>query len=382
MTLTGATPTKTSEQAGAADGARLFTLGGTTAGCLAVGSAALRPSVGGEIDEVWEFAFNSEVTTAVVRQLAALPAKRTQAAAAPLPAVVAQAAASSAAGHPQVLLFGGKDAAGQRVADTLLYSTGAYTWAGAADSDWRTTTNWTPAGAPIYGNDVIIPAGAPRWPVVAAAATCHDLTIASAAALTVSQGITLTATGVVSNSGRLTQVRAADAAGAGVAFGLWGNASALTYAGVTITPTVAALGTVTVTVRGAVCGAGGALPQTVERCFEITPANPGPATVRFYYHAAEANGNADQTVYRWDGAAWQALSTTDRSNTGDGWRWVEAAVTSYSAFALKDGHDAPTAVVLRGLTAARGGTPVALAIGLAALVLDGAWIVARRRRGQ
>ena len=57
MTLTGATPTKTSEQAGAADGARLFTLGGTTAGCLAVGSAALRPSVGGEIDEVWEFAF-------------------------------------------------------------------------------------------------------------------------------------------------------------------------------------------------------------------------------------------------------------------------------------------------------------------------------------
>jgi hypothetical protein len=382
VTLTGATPTKTSEQAGAADGARLFTLGGTTAGCLAVGSAALRPSVGGEIDEVWEFAFNSEVTTAVVRQLAALPAKRTQAAAAPLPAVVAQAAASSAAGHPQVLLFGGKDAAGQRVADTLLYSTGAYTWAGAADSDWRTTTNWTPAGAPIYGNDVIIPAGAPRWPVVAAAATCHDLTIASAAALTVSQGITLTATGVVSNSGRLTQVRAADAAGAGVAFGLWGNASALTYAGVTITPTVAALGTVTVTVRGAVCGAGGALPQTVERCFEITPANPGPATVRFYYHAAEANGNADPTVYRWDGAAWQALSTTDRSNTGDGWRWVEAAVTSYSAFALKDGPDAPTAVVLRGLTAARGGTPVALAIGLAALVLDGAWIVARRRRGQ
>ena len=57
-------------------------------------------------------------------------------------------------------------------------------------------------------------------------------------------------------------------------------------------------------------------------------------------------------------------------------------MTSYSAFALKDGPDAPTAVVLRGLTAARGGTPVALAIGLAALVLDGAWIVARRRRGQ
>jgi hypothetical protein len=269
----------------------------------------------------------------------------------------------SAAGHPQVLLFGGMDAAGKRVADTLLYSTGVYIWGGGASADWDTAANWTPTGAP-------------RWPVVAAAAACHDLTIASAAALTVSQGVTLTATGVVSNSGRLTQVRAADAAGVGVAFGLWGNAGALTYAGVTLTPTVAALGTVTVTVRGAVCGAGGALPQTVERCFEITPQTPGPATVRFYYHAAEANGNADPTVYRWDGAAWQALSTTDRSNTGDGWRWVEAQVTSYSPFALKDGT--PTAIVLRGLTA-RGETPVGLRIGLVALVLGWAWVVVRRR---
>jgi hypothetical protein len=41
----------------------------------------------------------------------------------------------SAAGHPQVLLFGGKNAQGQRVADTLLYSTGLYTWAGGTDSD-------------------------------------------------------------------------------------------------------------------------------------------------------------------------------------------------------------------------------------------------------
>jgi N-acetylneuraminic acid mutarotase len=134
-TLTGATPTKASEQAGAADGARLFTYGGTTAGCLAVSGAGVRPAVGGEIDEVWEFEFNSEVTTAVVRQLADLPAARTQAAAATLPVTGSQAAALSAAGHPQVLLFGGKNAQGQRVADTLLYSTGLYTWAGGTDSD-------------------------------------------------------------------------------------------------------------------------------------------------------------------------------------------------------------------------------------------------------
>jgi hypothetical protein len=70
------------------------------------------------------------------------------------------------------------------------------------------------------------------------------------------------------------------------------------------------------------------------------------------------------------------LSTTDRSNTGDGWRWVEAQVTSYSPFALKDGT--PTAIVLRGLTA-RGETPVGLRIGLVALVLGWAWVVVRRR---
>jgi hypothetical protein len=233
-------------------------------------------------DTVWELTFDAEVTTATVRQLAPLPARRKYAAAAMLPTAGAQAAAGPAAtGYPQALLFGG--AVDYRyVAATLLYSAGLYTWAGGADSDWRTTANWTPAGVPIYGNDVSVPAGAPRWPLVAAAAACHDLTIASGAALTVSQGVTLTATGVVTNSGRLMQVRAADAAGVGVAFGLWGNGSALTYAGVTITPTVAALGTVTVTVRGAVCGADGALPQTVKRCFEIAPQTPGPATVRFY----------------------------------------------------------------------------------------------------
>jgi hypothetical protein len=41
----------------------------------------------------------------------------------------------------------------------------------------------------------------------------------------------------------------------------------------------------------------------------------------------------------------------------------------------------PTAVLLARF-AAQAQTPIALAVGLAALVLDGAWIVARRRRGQ
>jgi hypothetical protein len=266
--------------------------------------------------------------------------------------------------------------------DTEIYTVyTAYAWNGSVSSDWHAADNWTPsaggAAGPPAGDDVLIPAGAPRWPVVAAAAACHDLTIASGAALTVSQGVTLTATGVVSNSGRLTQVRAADAAGAGVAFGLWGNGGALTYAGLTITPTVAALGAVTVTVRGAVCGAGGTLPQTVKRCFEITPQTPGPATVRFYYHAAEANGNADPTVYRWDGGAWQALTTIARENSAADWRWVEAQMTSYSPCALEDGPDAPTAVVLRRL-AGRAEAPVALAVGVAVLVLGCVWVVVRR----
>jgi hypothetical protein len=100
--------------------------------------------------------------------------------------------------------------------------------------------------------------------------------------------------------------------------------------------------------------------------------------VRFYYHAAEANGNADPTVYHWTAAAWQALVTTARDNSAANWRWVEAAVTSYSPSALKDGPDAPTAVILRRL-AARAAPPIALAGGLAALVIGCAWAVVRRR---
>jgi hypothetical protein len=58
---------------------------------------------------------------------------------------------------------------------------------------------------------------------------------------------------------------------------------------------------------------------------------------------------------------------------------VEAQVTSYSPFALKDGPGPPNAVVLRGLTA-RGGTPVALAVGVVVLGLGGL-LWSRRNRG-
>jgi len=133
---------------------------------------------------------------------------------------------------------------------------------------------------------------------------------------------------------------------------------------------------VTVSVRGDFCGTAGTLPQTVKRCFEITPQTAGPATVRFYYHASDANGNADPSVYHWTGGAWQASATTARSNTGDGWRWVEAQVDSYSPFALKDGT--PTAVVLRRL-AGRAEMPVVLLVGVIALVVGWIWTGRQRR---
>jgi hypothetical protein len=71
------------------------------------------------------------------------------------------------------------------------------------------------------------------------------------------------------------------------------------------------------------------------------------------------------------------LVTIARDNSAADWRWVEAAVTSYSPFALKDGPDAPTAVILRGLTA-RGGTPVALLVGMLVLAVGWSWAARRR----
>jgi subtilisin family serine protease len=105
------------------------------------------------------------------------------------------------------------------------------------------------------------------------------------------------------------------------------------YVGVVITPTASDLLTTTVQIKGnQTCAS---VTGTVLRCYDITPANPMTATVKFYYRASEANGNTAPNAYHQNGSVWDALSST-RGGSGDE-LYVEATgVTSYSPFALKD----------------------------------------------
>lgn len=62
------------------------------------------------------------------------------------------------------------------------------TWTGVTSTAWGTTTNWSQEHVPTAAEDVIIPAGAPRYPTIAAGARfCNNLGIAGGS-LTLSGG--------------------------------------------------------------------------------------------------------------------------------------------------------------------------------------------------
>ena len=74
------------------------------------------------------------------------------------------------------------------------------TWTGDVSSDWFTAQNWT-AGVPTATSDVLIPAGAPRYPLLTAGTTAtHELTISAGASLAQSGG-TLDVRGNLTNNG-------------------------------------------------------------------------------------------------------------------------------------------------------------------------------------
>jgi hypothetical protein len=65
----------------------------------------------------------------------------------------------------------------------------AITWTGAVSTDWLTTGNWSTGILPTAADDVNIPAGVSRFPVISSGtASAKDLTIASGATLTISGG--------------------------------------------------------------------------------------------------------------------------------------------------------------------------------------------------
>ncbi|WP_400193054.1 Ig-like domain-containing protein [Hymenobacter sp. B81] len=77
------------------------------------------------------------------------------------------------------------------------------TWTGGASTNWNSAANWSPAQVPAADDNVLVPAGAPRYPVLAGGAfEAHNLTLEAGATLSQSGG-TLEVAGAFVNNGTL-----------------------------------------------------------------------------------------------------------------------------------------------------------------------------------
>ncbi|GAB2951731.1 hypothetical protein GCM10027048_15910 [Hymenobacter coalescens] len=80
----------------------------------------------------------------------------------------------------------------------------AFTWSGAVSTDWTNAANWACGSVPTFGDNITIPAGMPRYPVIGAPAAVRNLTIESGGQLTLSGG-TFSVHGQFTNHGSFTQ---------------------------------------------------------------------------------------------------------------------------------------------------------------------------------
>ncbi|HOU13898.1 MAG TPA: S8 family serine peptidase [Anaerolineae bacterium] len=234
---------------------------------------------------------------------------------------------------------------------------GAYT--AIAAGAWSDSNVWRDhlSTPPTVSDDVLITAGAAI--TVNAPAVCANFAIEYGATLTIPDGFTLTVEATAINSGTLTHSRAV-AGGAPVALGhLLNSGGTPVYHGVVLA-SAAEMGLVTATIRGRqACTTAGA-GDTVNRCFNITPAivPTDGVTLTFYFAASEIpTGQACETmeVYHHNGTTWSAPLARDMAYGVDGrdcsaepYSIRVVGVADFSPFVLKSGS-APNAV--RTLTA-------------------------------
>ncbi|MCA9875226.1 MAG: S8 family serine peptidase [Anaerolineales bacterium] len=261
-----------------------------------------------------------------------------------------------------------------------------YTWNGSLDSDWDEPQNWTPAVVPGgFARVTIDPAhltGALAWPVLNVDPTVFELTVAAGAELTIPNGRSLTVNGALTNDGLLRQTIDI-ASPAPTRFLHITGSGGSAYEGVDITP-AGAMGLTTVEIRGNHTAGCNQSNQLAHRCFDIAPATPQTATIRFWYLDHERNGRNSEAmnVYHWNGANWEQLDSGGELRGHSGrYHFVEVdGVSAYSPFGLSDGSpDAPTAVSLQSLQAAGTNTAVLPLILLSILLLlTGGWVLRRR----
>ena len=207
----------------------------------------------------------------------------------------------------------------------------------------------------------------------------NDLTTSSGGTMDIN-GWTVSVEGSVTNDGALRDTRDAPNGIATPFLTIQNAAATLTkYQGLVLTPTGGNMGSTTVTVKGNRTCTTDPTSATVRRCFDITPTTSNAATIRFYYLAAEANGNAENgtSVYHWTGSGWSMEGGAYSYSSGGDPRFVEVTgVSSFSPFVLDD--IAPTAVTHSQSRVAQTGSDWVPLAGL--LLLLGTFAALRRRQ--
>ncbi len=260
--------------------------------------------------------------------------------------------------------------------------TGMYT--SIAAGNWSDLNNWRghPPALPTAADDVIIAAGAPI--TVDTPSACANLTIEYGAELTIPTGLTLTVEATAVNSGALTHVWDVNGGVPARLAHLLNSGGEPVYHGILVAA-AGNMGLVTTTIRGRQACTTAGIDDTVNRCFNITPAIvPGDGvTLTFYFAASEIPFEqtcATLEVYHHDGTTWSAALSRDLTYGLDGrdcstepYSIRVTGVTDFSPFALRSGG-APAAVRKLAARARRvwNLAPV--------LALSGAAVALRRKR--
>ncbi|UOG90782.1 MAG: M12 family metallo-peptidase [Candidatus Thiothrix sulfatifontis] len=109
------------------------------------------------------------------------------------------------------------------------------------------------------------------------------------------------------------------------------------YFGVEITPSSGSMGSTTVEVKGnQKCAASGPPATGVNRCYLVTPTTNQTSATRFYYRAAESNGNTTPNVYLQTGGSWTSQTTSARGGSGEAVFATSSGLTAYGTFALSE----------------------------------------------
>jgi uncharacterized repeat protein (TIGR01451 family) len=261
------------------------------------------------------------------------------------------------------------------------------TWLGNTTA-WASASNWSRNAVPTSADWVIIPTSPSggNMPLLSGNAAVFNLVVQPGASLDLGT-YQLTAQEGVQNQGKLKQTVAALPANTTASLLHLTSASGAQdkYFGVDVKPTAGALGSTTVQVRGNAECTTTDPTNTVNRCYEITPATAQASNVRFYFLSGELDGQSPAKLNAWLwGPGWSPAGTTaGRGQLRDAYYWVDASgVTTFKPFTLTEKVSGPTNVTMVGLSARAGDQrlPTAIAaIGLLGMI-GVALVVSRRKR--